>query len=354
MPTSRTDVMPDRTLDAPEVARQQPAPDTGEPPALNRARPGQLSVWLFVIAAVVLVMIVVGGTTRLTQSGLSMVNWEPVGGVVPPLSEADWNAEFDAYKTSPEFQKINADMTVGDFKGIFFWEYLHRLLGRLLGLALVVPFLWFLARRAVPPGYARRLGGLVLLVGLQGLIWTALDLRALAAGRSAVTGRPVRWVWPFAVLLGVQITLGAFVAGLDAGWMYNTWPMMRGSWLPPGLTELSPVWSNLVDNPVAVQFLHRWLAVVVAVAALVVASQLFRAGARHYAIALESAVAVQFLLGVFTLLHAVPVGLGVAHQAGAVLVLVITVAAAHWSMGGARNSVGSSQPSPSTRTKQFG
>ena len=136
--------------------------------------------------------------------------------------------------------------------------------------------------------------------------------------------------------------------------MYNTWPMMRGSWLPPGLTELSPVWSNLVDNPVAVQFLHRWLAVVVAVAALVVASQLFRAGARHYAIALESAVAVQFLLGVFTLLHAVPVGLGVAHQAGAVLVLVITVAAAHWSMGGARNSVGSSQPSPSTRTKQFG
>ena len=389
MPTSRTDVMPDRTLDAPEVARQQPAPDTGEPPALNRARPGQLSVWLFVIAAVVLVMIVVGGTTRLTQSGLSMVNWEPVGGVVPPLSEADWNAEFDAYKTSPEFQKINADMTVGDFKGIFFWEYLHRLLGRLLGLALVVPFLWFLARRAVPPGYARRLGGLVLLVGLQGLIgwwmvasglvdrpdvaherlalhlttalvllvgliWTALDLRALAAGRSAVTGRPVRWVWPFAVLLGVQITLGAFVAGLDAGWMYNTWPMMRGSWLPPGLTELSPVWSNLVDNPVAVQFLHRWLAVVVAVAALVVASQLFRAGARHYAIALESAVAVQFLLGVFTLLHAVPVGLGVAHQAGAVLVLVITVAAAHWPMGGARNSVGSSQPSPSTRTKQFG
>jgi cytochrome c oxidase assembly protein subunit 15 len=105
VPTSRTDVMPDRTLDAPEVARQQPAPDTGEPPALNRARPGQLSVWLFVIAAVVLVMIVVGGTTRLTQSGLSMVNWEPVGGVVPPLSEADWNAEFDAYKTSPSSRR---------------------------------------------------------------------------------------------------------------------------------------------------------------------------------------------------------------------------------------------------------
>ena len=180
------------------------------------------------------------------------------------------------------------------------------------------------------------LAALVLLVAL---IWTALDLRALASHRSAVTGRPSRWVWPFAVLLGSQITLGAFVAGLDAGRIYNTWPMMNGTWIPRGLNELSPVWSNAVDNPVAVQFLHRWLAVVVAVAALAVAAQLFRAGARGYAIAVEAAVGAQFLLGVLTLLHSVPVALGVAHQTGAVVLLVVTVAAAHWSLGGARRLV---------------
>ena len=367
--------MGEQMLDGVAAADREHAPTEVERPSPpSRARPAQLSIWLFGLAAIVLVMIVVGGTTRLTQSGLSMVSWEPVSGAVPPLDEAAWNDEFDAYKTSPEFQRINTDMTLSEFKGIYFWEYLHRLLGRVLGLALALPFFWFLARRAIPPGYARRLGALVLLVGLQGLIgwwmvasglvdrpdvaherlalhlmtalvllvaliWTALDLRALASHRSAVTGRPSRWVWPFAVLLGSQITLGAFVAGLDAGRIYNTWPMMNGTWIPRGLNELSPVWSNAVDNPVAVQFLHRWLAVVVAVAALAVAAQLFRAGARGYAIAVEAAVGAQFLLGVLTLLHSVPVALGVAHQTGAVVLLVVTVAAAHWSLGGARRLV---------------
>jgi cytochrome c oxidase assembly protein subunit 15 len=344
-----------------------------DPSAGDRSRPAQLSVWLFGVAALVLMIIVVGGATRLTQSGLSMVSWEPVSGVVPPLSDADWRAEFDAYKTSPEYREINAGMELGEFKGIYWWEYTHRLLGRVLGLALLLPCGWFLLRRAVPAGYGRRLVGLVALVGLQGfigwwmvtsglvdrpdvaherlalhlttalvllvaLLWTALDLRALARGRSPVDGRPSRWVWPFGVLLAVQIVLGAFVAGLDAGRIFNTWPAMHGAWFPQGLTSRSPIWSNVVDNPIAVQFLHRWLAVVVAVAALVVAAQLFRVGAKVYAIAIETAVGVQFLLGVLTLLHSTPVALGVAHQAGAVVLLVVTVFAAHWSMGGARRS----------------
>jgi cytochrome c oxidase assembly protein subunit 15 len=219
---------------------------------------------MFVVAALVFVILVVGGATRLTESGLSMVDWEPVTGVVPPLSESDWQAEFDAYQSSPEYQIINQGMTLGEFKTIYLWEYLHRLLGRVLGLAMALPFLWFLAKKAIPHGYGWRLFGLVLLVGLQGaigwwmvasglvdrpdvaherlalhlttalvllcaLLWTALDFLALATGRDPVDGRPSGWFWPFTVLLFVQITLGAFVAGLDAGHMYTTWPTMQAS-----------------------------------------------------------------------------------------------------------------------------
>ncbi len=342
-------------------------------PCAAHVRPSQLSVWLFVVAGLVFVILVVGGTTRLTQSGLSMVSWEPVSGIVPPLSEGDWQAEFDAYKASPQYQLINQGMELGEFKTIYFWEYLHRLLGRVLGIAMVVPLLWFLAKRAIPPGYRWRLGGLVLLVGLQGaigwwmvasglvdrpevaherlalhlttalvllsvLIWTALDLRSHAAGRVPVDGRPSTWFWPFTVLLFVQITLGAFVAGLDAGHIFTTWPTMQGDWIPDDLTHLQPIGANAVDNPVAVQFLHRWLAIVVAVFAVVASVRLYRAGARTRAVALGAAVLLQFLLGVLTLLNSVPIVLGVAHQAGAVLLLVATIVAGHWSIGGARQS----------------
>lgn len=337
----------------------------------HRSVPRQMSIWLFVVTALVLVMIVVGGTTRLTQSGLSMVRWEPVSGIVPPLSEAQWQDEFDAYKAYPEYQAINRGMDLSEFKAIFLWEYVHRLLGRLVGIVLALPLGWFVLRRVIPPGYGQRLVGLVLLVGLQGvigwwmvasglvdrpdvaherlalhlvtalvllvgLLWTALDLRALAAGRAAVGGRPSGWVWPFTALIFTQFTLGAFVAGLNAGHMFTTWPRMGPAWVPSGVTSLTPIWTNLVDNPIAVQFIHRWLAVAVAVFALVVATRLRRAGAAAHAVALGSAVVLEFLLGVVTLLHGVPVPLGVAHQAGAVLLLIATVAAAHWSMGGAR------------------
>jgi cytochrome c oxidase assembly protein subunit 15 len=356
-------------------AAEEPHPaESSVTPVDDRSRPGQLSVWLFVVAGIVGVIVVVGGITRLTESGLSIVRWEPVSGVVPPLTDADWRAEFDAYQSSPEYQQVNSGMELSEFKVIFAWEYVHRLLGRVLGLSLAVPFGWFLIRRSIPRGYAARLGGLVLLVGLQGaigwwmvasglvdrpdvaherlalhlttallllaaLLWTALDLRALAAGRSRVEGRPSRWVWPFAILLAAQITLGAFVAGLNAGRMFTTWPLVQGSWVPPGLAEMAPIWSNAVDNPVTVQFLHRWLAVAVLVAALAVAYTLHRRGATAYAVSLEVVVVIQFVLGVLTLLHAVPVALGVAHQMGGVLLLVVAVFAAHWSMGGARRTL---------------
>jgi cytochrome c oxidase assembly protein subunit 15 len=343
----------------------------GEPVVTTPARAGKLSVWMFVVAALVFVILVVGGATRLTESGLSMVDWEPVTGVVPPLSESDWQAEFDAYQSSPEYQIINQGMTLGEFKTIYLWEYLHRLLGRVLGLAMALPFLWFLAKKAIPHGYGWRLFGLVLLVGLQGaigwwmvasglvdrpdvaherlalhlttalvllcaLLWTALDFLALATGRDPVDGRPSGWFWPFTVLLFVQITLGAFVAGLDAGHMYTTWPTMQGEWVPEATRALEPIWTNAVDNPVAVQFLHRWLAMVIAVYALVVAVRLYRGGAGARAGALAATVLLQFVLGVLTLVNAVPIPLGVAHQAGAVLLLVATIVAGHWSMGGAR------------------
>lgn len=325
------------------------------------------------IAGLVCLILVVGGTTRLTESGLSIVRWDPVTGVVPPLSDAAWQSEFDSYRATPEYKLVNHGMALSEFKRIFLWEYLHRLLGRVLGLAMALPFLWFLVKRAIPPGYGWRLGGLVLLIGLQGaigwwmvasglvdrpdvahqrlalhlvtalvllcaLVWTAMDFRALAEGRGPVEGRPTRWFWPFLVLLALQITLGAFVAGLNAGHMYTTWPTMQGRWAPESLTSLRPIWTNAIDNPVTVQFLHRWLALGVAAYAIGAAIWLYRAGAGWRAVALGSGVLLQFLLGVLTLLNSVPIPLGVAHQSGAVLLLLATIAAGHWSRGGARRS----------------
>lgn len=364
------ELLDDRSGEAAPDGVAAPAPVARD----DRARPTQLSWWLFVVAGLVFAMVVVGGATRLTQSGLSITSWEPVRGVVPPISAADWRAEFDHYRATPEYRLVNRHMDLSQFKAIFWWEYAHRLLGRVVGLALIVPFLWFLFRRAIPPGYAKRVALLIALVGLQGfigwwmvasglvdrpdvaherlalhlvtalvllaaLVWTALDLRALGQGRTRVDGRPAWWIVPFAVLLFVQFVLGAFVAGLDAGRIHNTWPMMNGRWIPRGIADLSPVWSNALDNPVAVQFLHRWFAVVVAAAALGVAALLFRAGARGLATALEAVVLVQFVLGVLTLVYAVPVALGVAHQAVGTLLLVVTVVAAHWSTGGARRTL---------------
>lgn len=330
------------------------------------ARPAALAAWLWTVAALVLAMIAVGGITRLTDSGLSITRWEPILGAIPPLNTADWERAFALYRESPEYQQANRGMSMAAFQRIYFWEYVHRLLGRLIGLAYALPLAWFALRRAIPAGYGPRLVALLALGGLQGVVgwwmvasglvdrvdvaherlavhlglaflilaglaWTALDMRALARpAPPPAAPRPRRWVAPFLALLAAQFTLGAFVAGLRAGTAFNTWPRMGEHWAPPGWLELEPLWRNFLDNPLAVQFAHRSLAFVVAAAALAIAWRLWRAGAGWRAHALASVVLLQFALGVAVVLTGVPLALGVAHQSGAALLLLATVAAAHW------------------------
>lgn len=330
----------------------------------SRARPRVLAIWLLIMAALVFLMVVVGGITRLTESGLSMVRWEPISGIVPPLDDAQWQAEFDAYKAYPEYQKVNRGMSLDEFKMIFFWEYLHRVIGRLLGVAFALPLAWFAAQRMIPPGYGPRLLVLLALGGLQGaigwwmvssglidrpdvshirlaihllaaliifggLLWTALDLLALHRDSRA---RPAR-LEPLAaglfVILLIQLALGAFVAGLDAGHAFNEWPLMGDSLFPAGVPFLSPWWHNLVDQPVVVQFVHRWWAWVLAAAAFAYAGRLWRRGASTPALAIAVVVPAQIMVGIATLLTGVQISVATLHQALAALLLAALVWGAH-------------------------
>jgi heme a synthase len=323
-------------------------------PSDARARPRAIAAWLIAVAVLVFAMVVVGGITRLTESGLSMVKWEPVSGIVPPLTDAAWQASFDAYKASPQYAQVNAGMTLAAFKGIYFWEYIHRALARMIGVAFALPLAWFAWTRAIPKGFGWRLAGILTLGGLQGAIgwwmvasglidkpavaherlathlvtalliisaciWTALDLTTVRAHAK----RPTMWIAPFLVLLGVQIIWGAFTAGLRAGHASDTWPLMFGQIVPPGL-------ASLIDDPVSVQFVHRSLAWAVAGAALWVAVRLYRTGAGPRALALGAMMLLQFSLGVATILSGVAIPIAVAHQAGAALLLATTLVAAHW------------------------
>lgn len=329
----------------------------------NQHRPRAIAIWLLAIASLVLGMVIVGGITRLTESGLSMVRWEPVKGVLPPMNNAAWLREFAAYQASPQYALVNKGMSIAAFKTIYFWEYLHRLLARFIGVVFALPLLWFAVRRAIPAGYGVRLTVIFALGGLQGVIgwwmvasglvdqpavaherlathllmaltiivaciWTGLDL--LSKPQMISRPRPTGWIAPFAALLFVQIGFGAFVAGLRAGHIFNTWPMMGDGLIPAGMGELSPLWRNMIDNPVAIQWIHRSLAVAVALSALTVAGSLLRAGSVHRAGAIASAVMLQFALGVLTLIYDVPVALAVAHQSGAALLVIVTTTAAHW------------------------
>ena len=337
-------------------------------PSRAAARPIAVATWLFAVAALVFAMVVVGGITRLTESGLSIVTWDVVSGTLPPLTDAAWQAQFDAYRTSSQYQLMNRGMTLVEFKGIFFWEYVHRLLGRLIGLAFALPLAWFWLRKAIPAGFKPRLLALLALGGLQGTIgwwmvssglvgrtevaherlavhltlalaimagclWTALDLRGAPVREARPSPRPNRWVLPFAVLLVVQIVWGAFTAGLRAGHVTTEWPTMFGALIPPGLfTEAAA----LLNDPATVVFVHRTLAYAVAAAALAIAWTCWRRGAGVRALALGGMVAAQFVLGVLTVVHGVPIALGVAHQGGAALLVAATVWLAHWALEGRR------------------
>ena len=327
-------------------------------------RPAAIASWLLFVAGLVFLMVVVGGITRLTESGLSMVRWEPISGAIPPLDEAAWAAEFEAYQASPEYRKINAGMSLAQFKEIFFWEYLHRLLGRFIGLAFALPLAWFAWARAIPNGYGWRLVGLFLLGGLQGvigwwmvasglvdrpevshirlavhlllallifalLIWTALDLQRLSRNPGAARVKlPVSAAWVLSVL-GLQLLFGAYVAGLDAGYAFNSWPKMGEDWFPQGTPMLQPFVVNLADNPIVVQFVHRWLAFLVAADIFALAWLAWRRDVRTPALLMSAAVVVQILLGIATLLSGVELWIAVAHQAMAALLLASVVATAH-------------------------
>jgi len=327
-----------------------------------------IAVWLLVCAAMILVMVVLGGVTRLTESGLSITEWQPISGILPPLSEAAWQAEFAKYREIPQFQLVHSWMSIEDFKTIYFWEWLHRLWGRLIGIAFAVPFLWFLLRRRIPFGLMPRLLGILVLGGLQGvlgwvmvesglvdrvevsqyrlvahlglaiviyaaILWTALDLLWGRAPRALPAALLPRAAAAIAALVFFTLLAGGFVAGLNAGLTYNTFPLMDGGLVPPGYWQLRPWWLNFFENVAAVQFDHRLLALL-SLAAIVA---LWLAGHRHAPAArgrraldaLLAMAVLQVALGIATLLLVVPLPLAAAHQAGAVLLFTAALAACH-------------------------
>ncbi|MEP7180754.1 MAG: COX15/CtaA family protein [Betaproteobacteria bacterium] len=351
-----------------------PAVRHGAPPASGPQRDAtdrRIAAWLFLCCALVFAMVVVGGVTRLTHSGLSIVEWQPIVGTLPPLSEAQWQDTFARYQLTPEYKLVNHGMSLAEFKGIFWWEYFHRLLGRAIGVVFLVPLVWFVVRRQIPRGYAPLLAGIFVLGGLQGAMgwymvqsglvddprvsqfrltahlglaltifaamqWVGLSLaHPQRAARVAPAQRFARrFAFGVAALVFVMILSGGFVAGIRAGFAYNTFPLMNGRWVPPELFMIEPWWKNFFWNMATVQFDHRLIAWALAILVPLLWWKLrstpglpprARAGG-HLLLAL---VAVQIALGIATLILVVPVPLATAHQAGAVLVLAAAVNVAH-------------------------
>ena len=314
-----------------------------------------IRAWLWTVAILIFAMVVVGGATRLTESGLSITEWEPLLGVIPPLSEADWQLAFEKYKQIPEYSVVNAGMTLADFKFIYWWEWTHRLLGRAIGVVFLVPLVvfWFTGRiesRLLP-----RLVAIFILGALQGalgwymvesglvdrvdvsqyrlaahltlatiifgaVVWAALDIGGAGNGTSLDHG-----ALGLVALILVQISAGGFVAGLDAGQGYNTWPLMDGSLIPSGLFAIEPAWRNLFENAMTVQFDHRMIAYATAVYAAILAWRR-RTGP---AFVLLAVVFVQIGLGIWTLLDHAALAQALLHQAGAMVLFAAAIWNAH-------------------------
>jgi len=329
----------------------------------------QVAWWLIVCAAVIFGMILLGAVTRLTHSGLSIVEWKPLLGAIPPLNEQDWQVTFQQYQQFPEYQKINRGMSLDDFKTIFMYEYLHRLLGRLIGVLFALPLLYFAWRRRLRPGLAPGLVMLFFLGGLQGLlgwymvksglvdiprvsqyrltahlgvavaiyagiVWLIFELLFRQDSATQPQYRPyARGALVLVVLVYVMILSGGLVAGTRAGLAYPTWPLMGDAFIPRGLYATNPAWLAMFEDITTIQFNHRMLAYVLFVVLNVFAFLAYRSAqtgrGRLGAILLVAALCLQVIMGIGTLLLHVPVGLATAHQGGAVLLLTATLFLCH-------------------------
>lgn len=342
---------------------------------------GQIAAWLLACCALIFLMVVVGGITRLTLSGLSITEWKPIVGIVPPLSASDWAAEFAKYQQIPEYRAVHFAMSLGEFKNIYFWEYLHRLLGRLIGVAFAVPFLCFLVRRQLPRSLVPPLAGILLLGFCQGLLgwymvksgladrievsqyrlvahlalalaiysailWVALGIVRGPAppDRGSGFGGWRRAAEAVVALVALTTAAGGFVAGTRAGLTYNTFPLMDGRLVPAGYAQLHPFLLNWSENIAAVQFNHRVLAVVSFSAIVALWAAGLRAAlprpARLALYLLVAVAALQVTLGISTLLLVVPIPLAAAHQATAVLLLTMAVVLRHTLRGPAAVDAG--------------
>ena len=355
-----------------ETAPRSGTPKGGMIDARPKGARRGVRAWLWVLFALVLAMIVVGGLTRLTESGLSITEWAPVTGAIPPLDEAAWQAAFDRYKTIPQYELINRDMTLADFKTIYWWEWGHRQLGRLTGLVWAAGFLGFLVARAIPPGWTGRLLLLGALGGLQGVVgwwmvtsgfeeariavasyrlathlglafailgliaWYALSLSrseaALMQARRAREGRLMSLATMLAAFAFLQILVGALVAGIDAGRNYIDWPLMAGGFLPPDPLSLTPVWRNFFENDGLVQFIHRMTGYALLLFAVFVYWRARRSAhvATRGAFGVMLAMTVlQMVLGIVTVMYSSPWQIAILHQIGAVALWVLILRARH-------------------------
>ena len=334
---------------------------------MTNANDRAVALWLLACCALVFAMVVVGGVTRLTRSGLSIVEWQPIAGAIPPLSDAAWQETFLKYQRTPEFKQVNPDMNLAGFKRIFWWEYFHRLLGRLIGAAFLVPFLWFALRRQIPRGLMWKLSGIFLLGALQGalgwymvqsglvdeprvsqyrltahlgiafliyaaMLWIALDLLLPRGTRTGSRGLR-RFAAILVALVFVMVLSGALVAGIRAGLAYNTFPLMNGHLVPPEIFAVEPWYLNFFTNMATVQFDHRMIAWLLAFLTPWFWLRARREGAppraKLGADLLLAALVLQIAVGIATLLWVVPIPLAAAHQAGALLVFSAALFAAH-------------------------
>jgi cytochrome c oxidase assembly protein subunit 15 len=333
--------------------------------SFSTTRPRAIANWLFVVAAMIIAMVAVGGVTRLTESGLSITQWKPISGILPPLNDAQWQAEFAHYKQYPQYRLLNQGMSLAGFKAIFFWEYVHRLLGRTIGLVFGAPLVWFAVKRQIPKGYTWKLVTILALGGFQGVlgwwmvqsgmvgehthvapgwlaahlltalftmgatVWVALDLHRFARKQLDRPARLSRVGAATLAILFVQLFYGALVAGLRAGLVTDQWPLMNGHFFPSTEFAAAPFPASLISDPYVVHFIHRWWAWVVVAAMVVLARRAKAAGNRAASIAIHCAFGTQVLLGIATVMTGVSIPLAALHQLTGALLVAATVWGAH-------------------------